>query len=423
ATGRVLEVFARPGDVVELGARLFVVDSADLGAAKADYAKAVADVERSAAAARLSRELFDAQAVAQKELREAENDARKAVAERERAASRLQTLGVSPAQLAEIAARADSATTIVVKAPRGGVVVERNVTPGQVVAYGQSDTPVNLFVVADLGTMWVVADVYEPDVPRLRRDQPMVATLRCCPGERYEGRVSYISDAVDKETRTVKVRSVVVNRGRTLKAEMFVNVAIATGATRALALVLTAAGIVSYHRLPIEAYPDVGDVKVEVITLWPGHAAEEVERLITVPLENELNGIADVTFLRSDTLFGLSNIKVLFADGTDNYWARQQAQERITQADLPADAKPALGPLSSVIGEIFRYTLESKTVPLVELKAVQNWVLEREFRKIPGVADVVSWGGGTKQYQVNVDPSRLRGYNLTLKQVFDAVAA
>jgi heavy metal efflux system protein len=193
--------------------------------------------------------------------------------------------------------------------------------------------------------------------------------------------------------------------------------------TLALALLLTGAGIVSYHRLPIEAYPDVGDVKVEVITLWPGHAAEEVERLITIPLENELNGVANVTFLRSDTLFGLSNIRVLFADGIDSYWARQQAQERITQADLPADAKPALGPLSSVIGEVFRYTLESKTVPLIELKAIQNWVLEREFRKIPGVADVVSWGGGTKQYQVNVDPARLRGYNLTLKQVFDAVAA
>ena len=193
--------------------------------------------------------------------------------------------------------------------------------------------------------------------------------------------------------------------------------------TLALAVVLAAAGVVSYHRLPIEAYPDVGDVKVEVITLWPGHAAEEVERLITIPLENELNGIANVTFLRSDTLFGLSNVKVLFGDGTDDYWARQQAQERISQADLPADAKPALGPLSSVIGEIFRYTLESKTMPLVELKALQNWVLEREFRKIPGVADVISWGGGTKQYQVNVDPARLRGYNLTLKQVFDAVAA
>src|SRR4029077_51186 len=158
----------------------------------------------------------------------------------------------------------------------------------------------------------------------------------------------------------------------------------------ALALILTVGGLVSYHRLPIEAYPDVGDVKVEVITLWPGHAAEEVERLITIPLENELNGIANVTFLRSDTLFGLSNIKVIFADGTDNYWARAQAQERIAQADLTADAKPALGPLSSVIGEVYRYTLESKTMPLVELKALQTWVLEREFRRIPGLADVVS---------------------------------
>jgi len=249
ATGRVTEVFARPGDVVEPGARLFVIDSPDLGAAKADYAKAVADAERSAAAAQLSRELYDARAVAQKELREAENDARKAVAERVRAASRLQTMGVAPAQLADIAARADAATTIVVRAPRGGVLVERNVAPGQVVAYGQSDTPVNLFVIADLSTMWVVADVYEPDVPRLRLDEAMVATLRCCPGERYEGRVSYISDAVDKETRTVKVRSTVGNRGRTLKAEMFVNVAIATGTTRVLTVAQSAV-----HREGAETY-------------------------------------------------------------------------------------------------------------------------------------------------------------------------
>jgi cobalt-zinc-cadmium efflux system membrane fusion protein len=278
ATGRVLEVLARPGDVVEPGARLFVIDSADLGAAKADYAKAVADVERSAAAARLSRELFEARAVAQKELREAENDARKAVAERERAASRLLTLGVGQAQFSEIAARADATTTIVVRAPRGGVVVERNVAAGQVVAYGQSDTPVNLFVIADLGTMWVVADVYEPDVPRLKRDQPMVATLRCCPGERYEGRVSYISDTVDKETRTVKVRSIVVNRGRTLKAEMFVNVAIATGATRALTIpqsavhregsstyVLVVKGTDRLERRPVVLGDDLGDA-VEVAT-------------------------------------------------------------------------------------------------------------------------------------------------------------
>ena len=114
---------------------------------------------------------------------------------------------------------------------------------------------------------------------------------------------------------------------------------------------------------------------------------------------------------------------MLFADGTDDYWARQQAQERLRSGRSPADAKPQLGPLSSVIGEIYRYTLESKTMPLVEVKALQEWVLEREYKKVPGVADVVSWGGGTKQYEVVVDPARLRAYNLSLKQVFDAVAS
>src|SRR5258706_15785703 len=109
--------------------------------------------------------------------------------------------------------------------------------------------------------------------------------------------------------------------------------------TVALALILTIGGIAAYSRLPIEAYPDVGDVKVEVITLWPGHAAEEVERLITIPLENEVNGMANVTFLRSDPLFGLSNIRVLFADGTDDYWARQQVQERLGGPAAPSAPK------------------------------------------------------------------------------------
>src|SRR5262249_58763787 len=163
------------------------------------------------------------------------------------------------------------------RTPRAGVVVERNVAPGQVVAYGQSDTPVNLFVVADLGTMWVVADVYEPDVPRLKLDEPMVVTLRCCPGERYEGRVSYISHTLDKETRTVKVRATVVNRGRALKAEMFVNASIATGTTRALTIpqsavhregrdvyVLVAGANDKLERRPVVLGDDLGDA-VEVI--------------------------------------------------------------------------------------------------------------------------------------------------------------
>jgi cobalt-zinc-cadmium resistance protein CzcA len=193
--------------------------------------------------------------------------------------------------------------------------------------------------------------------------------------------------------------------------------------TLALLLLLVGVGIMSFYRLPIEAYPDVADVQVDVITIWSGHAAEEVERLITLPLEKELNGIANITFLRSVSNFGVSNIRVVFADGTDKYWSRQQVQERINQADVPPDAKPGLGPLASVIGEVYRYTLESRDMPLVELKALQDWVLEREFRKVPGVADVISWGGGIKQYQITVDPGRLRVYNLNLKQVFDAVAA
>ncbi len=193
--------------------------------------------------------------------------------------------------------------------------------------------------------------------------------------------------------------------------------------TLVFALLLVAGGILAFRRLPIEAYPDVVDVEVDVITLWPGHAAEEVERHITIPLEKEINGSARVTFIRSFSLFGLSNIRVFFSDGTDNYWAREQVQERMRQADVPSDVTPTLGPLASVIGEVYRYTLESKTMPLVELKALEDWVLEREFRKVPGVVDVVSWGGGIKQYQITIDPARLRGYNLTLKQVFDAVAA
>jgi len=180
------------------------------------------------------------------------------VAERERAAARLRALGIGADQLPAIASRADTGTSIVVVAPRSGVIVERNVAPGQVVAYGQSDTPVNLFVIADVSAMWVLADVYEPDVPRVRRGQRVTVTLPCCPNERFEGTVDYISDVVDKDTRTVKVRAVVPNRGRTLKAEMFVKVAIATGTSRVLTVPQSA-----IHREGGETYVLVQGAKGE----------------------------------------------------------------------------------------------------------------------------------------------------------------
>lgn len=277
-TGRVVEVLARPGQVVEAGQALFTLDSPDLGQAKSDYAKAVTDAERAEKAFALAKELYEAKAIAQKEVREAESDYRKAVAERERAAARLRALGVADSQLGEIAARVDASTHLTVRAPRSGVIVERNAAPGQVVAYGQSDTPVNLFVIADLTTMWVLADVYEPDIGRVHRDQPVVVTPPCCPDERFEGRVTYISDVVDKETRTVKVRAVVPNRGRALKAEMFVKVGIATGGARVLTLpaaaihreqgqvyVLVEKAKDDYERRPVKLGQDL-DGSVEIVS-------------------------------------------------------------------------------------------------------------------------------------------------------------
>ncbi len=236
STGRVVEVLARPGDIAQPGRRLLVLDSPDLGVAKSDYLKAISDIDRADKALSLARDLYDAKALAQKDVREAENDYRKALAERERAASRLRTFGIADDRFREIAERVDSGTRIDVVAPRGGVIVERNVSVGQVVAYGTSDTPLNLFVIADLSHVWVLADVYEPDIAKIKLGLPVIVTPPCCPRERYEGTVAYISDAVDKDTRTVKVRVVVPNRNRALKAEMFVRVTIAIGNSRVLAL-------------------------------------------------------------------------------------------------------------------------------------------------------------------------------------------
>ncbi|HEX9409325.1 MAG TPA: efflux RND transporter periplasmic adaptor subunit [Methylomirabilota bacterium] len=268
-TGRVIEVLARPGEVVEPGHVLFVLDSPDLGLAKSEYAKGVSDLARSERALKLARELLEVKAIAEKEIREAENDHNKALAERDRAAARLRTLGIRPDQLKDIADRADASTTVTVRAPRSGVIVERNVSPGQVVSYGQSDTPVSLFVIADLSTMWVLADVYEPDVPKVRLGQAMRVTLPCCPQDRYVGKVVHIGAAVEKDTRTIKVRAVVPNPGGVLKGEMFVKVAIDTGSWQALTLpqsaiqradgstfVLLEKGKGEYERRSVKTGPD-----------------------------------------------------------------------------------------------------------------------------------------------------------------------
>lgn len=196
---------------------------------------------------------------------------------------------------------------------------------------------------------------------------------------------------------------------------------------RAIVLALTAlfavAGINSVQQLPVEAYPDVTSVSLQIITLFPGHAAEEVERLVTIPIENQMNGISKRTSIRSISLFGLSQVTITFEDDANVDFVRNQAAQFLAAVTLPPGAQAGLSPNATPVGEIFRYTLQaSRGYPLVELKALEDWVVERQFRTVPGVVDVNGFGGPTKQYQVLIDPVKLRSYGITLNQVFTALS-
>jgi len=190
-----------------------------------------------------------------------------------------------------------------------------------------------------------------------------------------------------------------------------------------IALFVAVFGYVSWKQLDIEAYPDIADVTSQVITQYPGHAAEEVEEQVTIPLERELNGIPGLQVMRSNSTFGLSLITLVFRDGVDDYWARQRIQERIANVDLPPGANPGLDPLTSPIGEIYRYTLESNFRDERELKEIQEWTVIPRLKQVPGVADVTNFGGETTQFQLIVDPAKLAQYNVSLKQVTDAIQA
>src|SRR6266446_3240073 len=191
----------------------------------------------------------------------------------------------------------------------------------------------------------------------------------------------------------------------------------------AVLVVFVFAGVTAFRRLPVEAYPDVTNLSVQVITLFPGHAAEEVERLVTIPIENQMNGITKRTSICSISLFGLSQITITFEDDASIEFVRNQAAQYLATVALPPGAQSGLSPNATPIGEIYRYTLKApKGFPDVELKALEDWVVERQFRTVPGVVDVVGFGGPTKQYQVLVEPAKLRSYGVTIKQVFDALS-
>jgi cobalt-zinc-cadmium resistance protein CzcA len=191
----------------------------------------------------------------------------------------------------------------------------------------------------------------------------------------------------------------------------------------ALFLLIAAFGVYSWTELSVEAYPDISDTTAQVVTTFPGHAAEEVEEQVTIPLERELNGIPGLQVMRSKSTFGLSLITLVFRDGVEDYFARQRIQERINGVNLPTGAMTGLDPLTSPIGEIYRYTLESPGRNERELRELQEWVVIPTLKQVFGVADVTNFGGEMTQFQLLLDPSKLAQYNLGLKQVMDAVSS
>ena len=188
-------------------------------------------------------------------------------------------------------------------------------------------------------------------------------------------------------------------------------------------LLIIIAGIYSFTQLPIDAYPDLTNTRVQIVTQWPGRSAEELEKFVTIPLETAMNGIPHLTSIRSTSLFGLSTVYLTFDDATDDFTARTYVTQNLPNASLPDQVTPSLAPESGPTGEIYRYTLESKTRSPMQLKAIEDWVLERQWKSVPGVVDVTSFGGPTKQYEVSIDPQKLAYYGISIQQISDALAA
>jgi len=185
--------------------------------------------------------------------------------------------------------------------------------------------------------------------------------------------------------------------------------------------ILVVIGVWSYSNTPIETFPDVTNTQIIIIAQWPGRSAEEVEKFITIPIETVLNSVQKKSNLRTTSAFGLSYTRIIFDDDVDDAFARQQVLSRLANADLPDGVKPEIEPPYGPTGEIYRYTLKSKTKSLHELTAIQDWVLDRQFKSVPGVADVNSFGGEEKAYEVSVNPSLLQKYNLTSLDVYNAI--
>lgn len=192
----------------------------------------------------------------------------------------------------------------------------------------------------------------------------------------------------------------------------------------ALAVLFLLWGAISFHSLPVEAYPDVANNYVQIITQWPGRAAEEVEQQVTIPIEIQMNGMPHLAHLRSVSLFGLSSVMLIFDDNSENDWNRQKVLERLSQVALPTGLQPQMGTDWSPVGQIYFYHLKSTNpkYDVMELKSIEDWTLEKQFKSVPNVVDVSSLGGVTREYQVRVDPNKLVAYGLSISQVEQQLA-
>ncbi|HEX4037954.1 MAG TPA: CusA/CzcA family heavy metal efflux RND transporter [Acidobacteriaceae bacterium] len=184
-----------------------------------------------------------------------------------------------------------------------------------------------------------------------------------------------------------------------------------------MVLFLAIGGAISFSHMPVDAYPDLSPPMVEIITQWPGHAAEEVERLVTVPTEVEMNGVPKMIVMRSISLYGLSDIILTFQDSTDDYWAREVVFQRLSEVTYPSGVTPTLAPLASPSGLVYRYVIQSPDRTPQELKVYEDWVIERQYKQVPGVADDSGFGGTVMQYQVLLDPAKLYAYHITVPAV------
>src|ERR1700730_16148614 len=189
-----------------------------------------------------------------------------------------------------------------------------------------------------------------------------------------------------------------------------------------LVVFLVVGGAISFEHMPVDAYPDLSPPRVEVITQWPGHAAEEIERLVTLPTEVEMNGVPKMSVMRSISLYGLSDVILTFDAGTADYFSRQVVFQRLSEVTYPSGVTPSLAPLSSPSGLVYRYVIQSPDRSPQELKTFEDWVIEREYKQVRGVADDSGFGGTVMQYQVLLDPARLYGYHITVPTVIQQLS-